>query len=186
MKKEVKLEVEDNLHLELLTLNHAEELFLLVNKNRSYLREFLPWLDSTKSIKDSKIFIEYSLKDYNKSLACSLQLVLVFHDKIIGMLSLASIDNKNKQAKIGYWLDEECMQKGLMSKSISKLLNYAFIEFNLNKVEIHCATKNLRSNNIALHLGFKKDGVLRENEFLYDHFVDHNVYSLLKSEFKTF
>lgn len=183
MKLEVNLCVEDNLYLELLSLNHAQELFTLVDKNRSYLREFLPWLDSSKSIKDSKIFIEYFLKDYKKTSPSSLQLTIIYNNKLIGMLSLFCFDKNNKHAKVGYWLDKEYEGKGLMSKSVYKLLNYSFYNLDLNKIEIRCATNNVKSNNIAINLGFKKDGVLRDNEFLYDYFVDHNVYSLLKSEF---
>ena len=33
-------------------------------------------------------------------------------------------------------------------------------------------------------LGFKLDGILRDDEWLYDHFLDIAVYSLLASEWK--
>lgn len=181
MKETLKLTVQDNLYLELLSLKHANELFTLVNKNRTYLREFLPWLDSTKSIKDTKIFIEYFLKDYKK--LSSLQLVIIFNNKLVGMLSLNDINKNNFSSCLGYWLASEHTKKGLMIKSVKTLISYSFKELNLNKLEIRCATKNYSSNNIPKKLSFKKDGILRDNEFLYDHFVDHNVYSLLKSEF---
>jgi hypothetical protein len=40
------IEVEEDLVLFLPTINEAEELFYLIQKNRKYLREFLGWLDS--------------------------------------------------------------------------------------------------------------------------------------------
>ena len=62
------------------------------------------------------------------------------------------------------------------------MITYAFDVYGLNKVEIHCATENRRSCAIPERLGFKQEGVLRQGEWLYDHFVDLAVYGLLASE----
>jgi len=182
LNKISRLKIEDNLHLEQLNISHADELFTLINKNRSYLRRFLPWLDNTKSISDTKIFIEFSSKDYKKLL--SMQFVIIFNKKLIGMISLNDINKNNFKSKIGYWLDEDYTKKGIMLNSVKRLISYAFDELNLNKLEIHCATLNHRSNNIPIKLEFLKEGTLRDNEFLYDHFVDHNIYSLLRKDIR--
>ena len=42
----------------------AEELFLLVDENRAYLRKWLPWLDHNKTVDDTREFIKTSLRDY--------------------------------------------------------------------------------------------------------------------------
>ena len=180
MNNSLTLKIQNDLHLELLSLNHADELFTLVNKNRTYLREYLPWLDSNQSIKDTKIFIEYFLKDYKR--LGSLQLTIIFNNKLVGIVALTDINKTNFKAIIGYWLDKEHTSKGIMINSVQTLIAYAFDTLNLNKLEIRCATTNKASNQIPVKLGFKQDGVLRENEYLYDHFVDHNIYSLLKSD----
>lgn len=60
------------------------------------------------------------------------------------------------------------------------MIDFAFNEWNLNRVEIRCATGNTASQSIPKALGFEEEGLLRENEWLYDHFVDHVVFSMLK------
>jgi len=47
----------------LLKERHAEELFALMNQNRKYLREWLPWLETNKSLEDTKEFIRARLSN---------------------------------------------------------------------------------------------------------------------------
>ena len=49
----VKIAIEDGLFLKSLELREAEDMLLLVDANRPYLREWLPWLDVTRSIDDN-------------------------------------------------------------------------------------------------------------------------------------
>ncbi|MEN1761147.1 GNAT family protein [Anoxynatronum sibiricum] len=56
---------------------------------------------------------------------------------------------------------------------------------SLNRVEIRCATGNHKSRAIPQQLRFVAEGVLREAEWLYDHYVDHVVYAMLASEWKS-
>ena len=49
--------VEDGLELNEPNEEDAEELFSLVEENREYLREWLPWLDDVSSVEDEKSLI---------------------------------------------------------------------------------------------------------------------------------
>ncbi len=69
-----------------------------------------------------------------------------------------------------------------MTRACRALVDYAFAKLQLNRVEIRCATGNLRSQAIPERLGFTREGTLREGEWLYDHFVDLIVYSMLARE----
>ena len=50
--------VEPSLFLRIARLEDAKELYSLVEKNRVYLREWLPWLDDAESIEDEIDFIK--------------------------------------------------------------------------------------------------------------------------------
>jgi ribosomal-protein-serine acetyltransferase len=95
------------------------------------------------------------------------------------------IDWAERKVEIGYWLGESFQGKGLMTKACKTLITYAFAELGLNKVEIHCATENIRSCAIPKRLGFTQEGILRDAEWLYDHFVNLVVYGMLAREWQS-
>ena len=88
----------------------------------------------------------------------------------------------NRSTNIGYWLGERYRGSGVMMKSCQAFVEYAFRKLNINRVEIRCAEKNLRSRAIPERLGFVNEGMIREAEWLYDHYVDHVVYGVLARE----
>jgi ribosomal-protein-serine acetyltransferase len=67
-----------------------------------------------------------------------------------------------------------------VTRATACLTDYAFREQDCNRVILHCAVGNLKSRAVAERLGFVQEGILREAEWLYDHYVDLVVYSMLK------
>ena len=65
MKSMLLLAVDEELSLRLLSGIHAENLFKVTDASREYLREWLPWLDDTVTVEDSRQFIEHALTMYN-------------------------------------------------------------------------------------------------------------------------
>ena len=50
---------------------------------------------------------------------------------------------------------------GLATKACYILIEHAFTDLKLNKVEINVATRNIRSKTVPERLGFKKEGTIR-------------------------
>jgi len=72
-----------------------------------------------------------------------------------------------------------------MTGCVSALIDYAFQELRINRIELRAATGNDRSLSIAKRLGFTQEGIHRDAESLNDHSVDQVVYSILKREWDT-
>jgi ribosomal-protein-serine acetyltransferase len=103
---------------------------------------------------------------------------------VIGRIGLYEIDAQNRCASIGYWLDKEYEGRGIITESCKLLIDYAYTSLPVNRIEIRCATNNLRSKNIPIKLGFKLDGILRSGEFIHHSFHDLYNFSMLKNEWK--
>jgi ribosomal-protein-serine acetyltransferase len=184
--------ISDSHELRLLQLADAEELFALTDANRSYLRQWLPWLDIINRVDDTRDFIARTLKQFieHEGLAMAIcyggKIVgLVGFNRIVGVASLRRQtlreryeNRQDRTGYIGYWLGESAQGKGMMTKSCQSLINYGFTTLKLDRVVITCATGNHRSRAIPLRLGFIYEGVIRDAEWLYQEFVEHDIYAL--------
>ena len=173
--------IDNHLSMAVIAQHYSVPLFSLVDNNRQYLRQWLSWLDVTTCSEDTKQFIKQCEKQYRNQTGC--QFLLFYQQRIIGVFGFNSIDNIDKKAIIGYWLAEDYTGNGYMTKAIGCLLELGFYVHNLNKLEIYCATENHPSRALAERMNFKFDGILRQNQWLYQRFVDHAVYSLLRNEY---
>jgi len=180
MNKAIK--VDDEIELRYWQPKMAAELFALTQKNRRYLQPWLPWVPSIKEISDSKKFILKCRREYKKNE--SLELGIWYKKKLVGCVDLHHIDKTSRNTSVGYWLSFDFYGKGIVIRSVKALLDYAFKDLNLNRVEIVAGTTNFKSCAVAERLGFVKEGVKREIEFIDNRFVDYSIYSILQREWK--
>ena len=176
----IKVDASTELHL--LTEDDAVSVFQLIESNRDYLREWLPWIDYTKSVEDERAFISNTRTQYENNQ--SFTYAIWYQQQIAGIAGYNEIDWANRKTEIGYWLAAQQQGKGIMTRACRALIEYAFDDLKLHKVEIRCATMNIRSCAIPQRLGFTQEGIMRQVEWLYDHFVDHKLYGLLESEWR--
>lgn len=177
------LQIDDQISLRMLTARDAEPLFHIIDDSRDHLKQWLPWLDETKSADDSLEFIKGTFYTYNNQKGITAG--IFYKEQLVGVISYNALKRQANIGEIGYWLAKNKQGKGIMTKAVAALIKYGFDELQLNKIEIKVAEHNVPSRAIPERLGFKQEGHLRDAEWLYDHYVDHIVYGLLKSEFYT-
>ena len=176
----MKIQIDSTTYLETVKLSNAMEVFALVENSRDSLGKWLPWVAFTKSANDIESYFQTCI---DREIANNgFDLTINSNGKIVGLIGLHKIDHSNKLTSIGYWLPRQNEGKGFMTKSVKVLCNYCFNELNLNRIEIACATDNIKSQNIPERLNFKLEGTLRQREIINGKHLDHFLFSLLKSE----
>lgn len=176
----ITLKLDEDTVLRSLTVDDAPALFLLVDRNRTHLREWLPWVDAQTSAEDSRVFILTTQQQFVSNLG--FQTGIWFRGQLAGIVGYHAIDWTNKSVELGYWIGSEFQGFGIVTKACRRLVDYAFEEFKLNRVQIRCATGNKKSCSIIERLGFTREGMTRQAEFLYDHFVDLYVFGMTANE----
>ncbi len=168
--------------LRLLEERHAPALFSRVEREREYLRQWMPWVDVTRTEEDILAFIRRMLDTFASNQGFSAG---IWADgSIAGVITLHKIDWVNRKGEIGYWLGREFQGRGIMTDAARALTDHAIVELQLNRVEILCATGNAKSRAIPKRLGFTLEGVLREAQFLNERYDDLELYSMLRGGYR--
>lgn len=171
-----------NLALALLDGSHAAALFALIDGNRARLRRWLPWVAATNSLADCCGWIEHARRQYSCQEAINLGL---WHRReLAGVVGLDPVDWSHRKAALGYWVGARFEGRGLCTRACHTLLQHGFGTLALNRIEIHCAADNARSRAVCLRLGCRREGVLRQAEWLSDRFVDEEIYALLAADWQ--
>ena len=165
-----------------LDLEDAADLFALTDANRAHLRAWLPWLDGVRRVEDTRAFLRTAERQAARNDGA--QFAVRVDGAIAGVIGHHRIDWRNRHTSLGYWVGEAYQGRGLVTAACRSLLAHAFDAARLNRVEIRCAVGNRRSRAIPRRLGFREEGLVREAEWLYDHFVDHVVYGMLASDWR--
>jgi ribosomal-protein-serine acetyltransferase len=173
-------QIQDGVYLRLMEERHAPEIFAVVDRERQYLREWLPWVDLTTDSDYTANFIRNSLEQFarGEGLAAGVWV----DDEYAGSIGTHKIDSLNRKVEIGYWIASEYQGRGIMTAACRALIHHCFGEWSLNRVEIHCATGNEKSCAIPKRLGFRFEGVLRQAQLVNGAYLDINVYSMLCRE----
>lgn len=173
------IQITDETILKPLSKDHAQEIFDILNEEREYMRVWLPFVDKTIKVANTQAAVDSLVESIDK------QYCIYHKNAFVGLIGFKATDIENRKTEIGYWLSQSVQGKGIMRQSVRKLIEIAFNEFNLNRIQIKVAVENDRSRQIPEKLGFVLEGIERDGELLVDDvFTDIVVYSLLKNEFE--
>lgn len=159
---------------------HARELFALIEANRAHLRAWMSWVDQRRTPGDVASYVATSLKQF--AVGQALHVGIWQQGKLCGMINCYPIDWPNKASYLEYWLGAPQQGKGIMTASCRAVMDHLFGTLDLHRLTIRCAAENQRSRAVAERLGFTFEGLSRDAEWLYDHFVSHAVYGSLKAD----
>ena len=173
--------IDSRVTLRVLREDDADELFSLTDANRAYLRRWLPWVDLVTSEDDSRSFIANvtAQRDDGRGPTFGIRC----DGALAGVVGFLPVDRVNRIGEIGYWLAPAEQGRGVMTQCCHFVVRYGFLTLDLNRIQIAAGTENHVSRAIPERLGFKFEGILRARENLSGTFIDHAMYSLLRSEF---
>ena len=179
MKKVLfEIKINDELSLVIPNLNSAPEIFSLIDADRSHLRDWLPWVDSTVTAEDTRKNLSERIEGFQKKEQAS------FYGTLNGafVASVGFISLKDNEGEIGYWLLSQYRGRGLMTDFVRACIEYGFKELNLNRIVIKCAEGNIKSANIPKRLGFIQNEEFEEKRIRND--SEHNtiVFTLNKDD----
>ena len=104
--------------------------------------------------------------------------------RLIGTCGLFRWNKSWRNCVIGYEIQRDHHGQGYMREAVAAVLNFGFDVMSLHRVQAETHPDNVASIGLATRLGFRFEGVHREQAYWNGHFHDLNCYSLLESDWR--
>ncbi|MFM9443383.1 GNAT family N-acetyltransferase [Streptomyces acidiscabies] len=174
---------DDGAELRPLETWHAEELLAHFDRGRDHIGQFIGFgsretdVDSTRAL----------LKRYaDKRTEDSGSLHGIWYDgTLVGGVLFRTFDAATGVCEVGCWLEPAGVGKGLVTRAMHVLIDWAVDVRGMYRVEWHAASGNTASLDVARRLGMKQDGVLRGSHLHKGERHDIEIWSLLATEWRT-
>jgi ribosomal-protein-alanine N-acetyltransferase len=149
------------------------------DQNYAYLKPFEPtW---PKNCLERDFFqrrVERLNADWHED-RCYAFLILSREGMLLGGMNINNITRGAGQfATLGYWIEQQSQGKGYMREAGHGILNFAFRNIMLQRINAACLVRNERSRNLLLSLGFEEEGFARSYIQIDGKRQDHILFGL--------
>lgn len=166
------------------TYSDIEDYFSYISNddvNRYIPEECIP-----RSIEQTKREIEYNMDLFNYRRSIYWAVTRKSDNKLIGSCGFNYWNRDHSRTEISYDLAREYWGMGIMTNVVKSVLAFGFTRMELHRVEATVTPTNKGSLRILQKIGFKKEGVLREQKLLHGKFHDAIILSILQKEYLKF
>jgi len=176
------LNIGPDLQLAIVQPSFASRYLDIVCEERAYLSKWLPWATHANNEAFFLEFVRKSLQGYaeGKSMTCA----IVYQHTVVGNISFNHIDQELKKVQVGYWLSEKYQGMGIVTKAVSFLIEYAFAELSMDKVEICAAADNGPSRRVCERLNMTLEGIISNSENVNSEIIGHAVYGIHRTDLR--
>lgn len=123
------------------------------------------------------------MQNRNTTIRCAI-VEAMDEDNILGLVSLTNIDFINRSAECHLMIgDTKNRGKGIGYFGNIEILNHAFNNMNLNRIEVRVLESNTRALKGCEKVGYKREGVKVQSIYKNGKFVDIIMMAILKEEF---
>ncbi len=171
----------ERLILRPLRMRDAEDLYAYAS-DPAVSRHVL-W-DTHKSLSESRSFLRGAIRQYRRGLPGSFAIEWKASGRMIGTIGFMWVNVDSKSAEVGYSLNRNYWNQGIMTEALNAVIAFGFNEMQLNRIEAQHETDNPASGQVMLHAGMLCEGTLRQRLMNKGRLVDVKLYSILRSEWQ--
>ena len=136
------------------------------------------WCDKKLYSKDNKRILRNQEKDFEEKRSCRFYISEADRlEQIIGFIALNGIVmGAFCSCYLGYQLDLEHRNNGYMTEATNRIVDYAFKELGLHRIEGNVMPRNKASIAVALKCGFEYEGLSKKYMKINGVWEDHAHY----------
>ena len=126
------------------------------------------------TVADAKSFIEFANGDEPVHL-----FAIDINGEAVGGIGIhPQEDVFRKNAELGYWLAEPFWGKGIITRAVTQMINFAFNTYDINRVFARPFGTNKASQRVLEKAGFKLEGRFEKTLVKNGEYLDELVYAV--------
>lgn len=161
---------------------YAEEFLAHLDRGREFINRHVPFGVNATDV-DSARAVLRSYADKRAADTGSLH-GLWLEGELVGGLLFRVFDAAGGNCEVGCWLEPAATGRGLVTRGMRALIDWAVDERGIHRVEWYASSANVPSVNAARRLGMSRDGVLRESYLYRGVRQNTEVWSVLAPEWR--
>jgi [ribosomal protein S5]-alanine N-acetyltransferase len=104
---------------------------------------------------------------------------------VMGGIGLSNIRRGVAQTgSLGYWIGEPFARHGFMTEAVAAIMDFAFVDLRLHRVEAACLPNNEPSRLLLLRSGFEQEGYARAYLKINGAWRDHLLFGITREDFQ--
>ncbi|MFJ8029249.1 GNAT family N-acetyltransferase [Streptomyces sp. NPDC096032] len=158
----------------------AEEFLAHMDRGREFIGRFNGLPDVVADVDGARAF----LRAYARKEAADAGLIrgIRLDGTLVGAVILRRFDAVLGTAEAGCWLEPAAVGRGLVTRAVRVLIDWAVRERGVHRVEWWVSAGNAPSIAVARRLGMRKEAVLRESHPYRGERHDEEIWSVLAPE----
>ncbi len=137
--------------------------YKLLDNNRDYLLDHFPFLmaEAAKNRKNAESFVRECIAEW---LLQQRYAMGIWHNEtteLVGFVQVFNLDWGVPLGELGYFIDKELIRQGIMTEVLARIVRFAFLQLDLEKLVIKTLVDNYASQRLARRVGFSREGDLR-------------------------
>lgn len=177
------IEVDDGIILRQPLKSDAERYYAIFT--HPSVRPYVPDLCIPSSLYAAENEIKYMNDMFSQKKSIFWLIVDKKTNKMIGEIGYEVWSHFHHRIEVSYHLDPAYWGKGITTKAVWAVLDYAFAVCGVNRVEATVIPGNDASFRVLRKTGFIEEAVLRGWRFYKGKYIDIHYFGLLKSDYKS-
>ncbi|WP_032123202.1 GNAT family N-acetyltransferase [Clostridium amazonitimonense] len=159
--------------LKLLTPENYKEVLQYNLRNKEHLKKFEPLRD--ESFYTEEVQRNILMESYKQYLnGATLALGIYKENEFVGKIQLSNIvQGIFRNAFLGYSIDKDFEGKGFMKEAVKMVIDYAFTDMELHRIEASTLVDNKRSQGVLKACGFEELGLNKDYLYINGSWRDH-------------
>jgi ribosomal-protein-serine acetyltransferase len=160
----------------------AEEFLAHMDRGREYIGQYVGLPTVATDLESARAFLQSYAE---KQAADGGRIYGIWLDgKLVGGVLFRIFDAAEGNCEAGCWLEPSAAGRGLVTRAVGVLIDWAVHERGMHRVEWQVSSANTASINVAKRLGMRREGVLRESYPYRGVRYDTEVWSVLAPEWR--